>query len=468
MLDIEKVKSCYEEYKTNLPHFLDIDRAYNCGNRKRTLPTKRFDRCYRDIECNYIQKLDDEESNYSFNNKVTFSALDKKHTAAVKYLNNYWKILGNPESSNGKKLVEFHQLYEINFNEGKDLKQHIVTPLEGNVYINHLGQYEFFILVHNKKKIIDDKEKIVDYIDVYDEENIYYLDNNFNLLNTKPHLMGCFPIGVALVDEQKYSECNGYYQGTKTNYDKIHKLQTAFEDNLQDITEEITDFHNAILVGKNIEQEPMRDENGEVLLDKEGNPILKQPILSADSLVLLNDMADSNSVSLEWLIKNINDTFIKNTRDDLKKLIYEMSSHINSNEELVSNISGIALRSRLQNLESKCKANEQAMECIVRKRIECIFNYLRSKKVADYDINMIEITFTPCIPQDIISIGDFISKVPQDVMSNETKMTIIPYINNVELEKERVKAEKESELDSFSFDKEIKKEDKQVEGQEDV
>ena len=108
------------------------------------------------------------------------------------------------------------------------------------------------------------------------------------------------------------------------------------------------------------------------------------------------------------------------------------------------------------------------MDCIVRKRIECIFNYLRSKKVADYDINMIEITFTPCIPQDIPSIGDFISKVPQDVMSNETKMTIIPYINNVELEKERVKAEKESELDSFSFDKEIKKEDKQVEGQEDV
>lgn len=341
MLDIEKVKSCYEEYKTNLPHFLDIDKAYNCGNRERTLPTKRFDRCYRDIECNYIQKLDDEESNYSFNNKVTFSALDKKHTAAVKYLNNYWKILGNPESSNGKKLVEFHQLYEINFNDGKDLKQHIVTPLEGNVYINHLGQYEFFILVHNKKELIDNKEKIVDYVDVYDEENIYYLDNNFNLLNTKPHLMGCFPIGVALVDEQKYSEYNGYYQGTKTNYDKIHKLQTAFEDNLQDITEEITDFHNAILVGKNIEQEPMRDENGEVLLDKEGNPILKQPILSADSLVLLNDMADSNSVSLEWLIKNINDTFIKNTRDDLKKLIYEMSSHINSNEELVSNISGI-------------------------------------------------------------------------------------------------------------------------------
>ena len=39
MLDIEKVKSCYEEYKTNLSHFLDIDRAYNCGNRTRTLPT---------------------------------------------------------------------------------------------------------------------------------------------------------------------------------------------------------------------------------------------------------------------------------------------------------------------------------------------------------------------------------------------------------------------------------------------
>ena len=93
------------------------------------------------------------------------------------------------------------------------------------------------------------------------------------------------------------------------------------------------------------------------------------------------------------------------------------------------------------------------MECIVRKRIECIFNYLRSKNVADFDINMIEITFTPSIPQDITSIGDFNSKVPQGVMSNETKMTIIPYINNVELEKERIKQEKLADEPQVDLDK---------------
>ena len=447
MLDIKKVKLCYVEYKNNRDHFLEIDKAYNNGNKTRTLPNKRFKRCYRDMECNYVQKLDDEESNYSFNNKVTFSALNKEHTEAVKFLNDYWKVLGNPESSNGKKLVQFHELYEINYNDANGkLKQHIVTPLEGNVYINHLGEYEFFILVHNKIEFIDDREKVVDYIDVYDEENIYYLDNNFNKLETKKHLMGTFPVGVALVDEQKYTTRNGYEQGTKTNYDKIFKLQRAFEDNLQDISEEITDFHNAIMVGKNIEEKPVLNENGEVMLDKNGEPILRPPIISSDSLVLLNDMADSNSVSLEWLVKNINDSFIKNTRDDLKKLIYEMSSHINSNEELVSNVSGVALRSRLQNLEAKCKANEQAMECIVRKRIECIFNNLRIKEVANYDVNKIQITFTPCIPQDITALGDFISKVPDTVMSNETKMTIIPYINDVELEKERIKEEKKENI----------------------
>ena len=452
--DIEKVKECYKELKANYEHFLEIDKAYNNGNRRRTLSTKkRFGRCHRTMECNYVQKLTDEESNYSFNNKVTFSALDERHQEAVKYLTNYWKVLGNPESSNGKKLVEFHQLYEINFASSKDgtIKQHVVTPLEGNVYINHLGEYEFFILIHGKRIKNKGVSKLVDYIDVYDDENIYYLDNNFNLLETKPHLIGTFPIGVALVDEQKYSEKDGYYQGTKTNYDKIYKLQTAFEDNLQDITEEITDFHNAIMVGKNIEQEPAKDKNGKIIIDEEGNPVMKPPIISSDSLVILND-ADNN-VSLEWLIKNINDTFIKNTRDDIKKLIYEMSSHINSNEELVSNISGVALRSRLQNLESKCKANEQAMECIVRKRIECLFNYLRKKKIADYDVNKIEITFTPCIPQDTTALGDFISKVPQDVMSNETKMTIIPYINDVELEKERIKQEKLEEEPKVDLDK---------------
>ena len=98
MLDIKKVKACYVEYKNNRDHFLEIDKAYNNGNKVRTLPAKRFKRCYRDMECNYVQKLDDEESNYSFNNKVTFSALNKEHTEAVKFLNDYWKVLGNPES----------------------------------------------------------------------------------------------------------------------------------------------------------------------------------------------------------------------------------------------------------------------------------------------------------------------------------------------------------------------------------
>lgn len=451
MISIDKIKACYEEWERNYSHFLAIDKAYNNGNMKRSIPftSSALKQTQRDIEVNYVQKLVDEESNYSFNNKVTFSALDNQHQEAVKALNTYWKTLGNPESSNGKKLIEFNELYEINF-IGADgqLKQHIVTPLQGNIYINHLGEYEFFMLVHNKIVVEDGEEKTVNYMDIYDKENIYYYDNKFNLLETKKHLVGCFPIGVALVDEQKYTTKNGYKQGTKTIYDKMYSLQDAFQSNLSDISEEITNFHNAILVGKNIAQQPLLDENGEVVLDKQGNPIMKPPVISSDSLVCLDD-AD-NTVSLEWLIKNVNDSFIKNTRDDIKKLIYETSSHINSNEELVSNISGIALRSRLQNLEAKCKANEQAMECIVRKRIECLFNYLRIKGKGDYDINSIEITFTPCIPQDISTLADFISKIPNTVMSNETKMTILPYINNVELEKERVKKEKAEELNSFN------------------
>ena len=48
------------------------------------------------------------------------------------------------------------------------------------------------------------------------------------------------------------------------------------------------------------------------------------------------DKADAN-----WLIKNINDTFIQNTLNRYEDTMYQLACHINHNEKMQSNLSGV-------------------------------------------------------------------------------------------------------------------------------
>ena len=140
---------------------------------------------------------------------------------------------------------------------------------------------------------------------------------------------------------------------------------------------------------------------------------------------------------------------------NIKDLIYTLTNHIDNNEKLQSNLSGIALRSKLQCLESRVKANENAMEDIIRKRLRCLFNYLKLFSIAEYDANLISIEFTPCVPQDITIIADVISKIPHEVLSNETKRSLLPFTNNVQAEQQRIDAEVEKATPKFSLDMEV-------------
>ena len=175
-----------------------------------------------------------------------------------------------------------------------------------------------------------------------------------------------------------YNNDRGYIEGDKTIYRTIKTLQDAFETNLGDSASEVSDIRNAILKVFNI---ALEDE-----LDEKGNPTgkKKEPILRNNIIMYLNGEGESKP-DAEWLIKNINDAFIRNTRNDIKDLMYVLTSHIDSNEKLQSNLSGVALRSRLQSLESKCSNNAKAFENILRIRLQCMFNYLAMTQGKKYD-----------------------------------------------------------------------------------
>lgn len=437
------VRLCHGVYSKMLPYYDKIN-AYYYGNTDSLANFKPMSgRSNLKPRTNFIQKLVDEEASYSFGNKITYTSKDNNREVIndIDYVLSGYKA--DYDINLGIELIKYGVCYEINYRKNGKFKSKTVTPLNGYMFLDEDDDPVCFLHIYKKK--FDTKE----YIDVYTNRNIYHFDSSFKEISKPtPHFFGIVPVGIGMIGGNSYNDDRGYIEGDKTIYRTIKTLQDAFETNLGDSASEVSDIRNAILKVFNI---ALEDE-----LDEEGNPTgkKKEPILRNNIIMYLNGEGESKP-DAEWLIKNINDAFIRNTRNDIKDLMYVLTSHIDSNEKLQSNLSGVALRSRLQSLESKCSNNAKAFENILRIRLQCMFNYLAMTKGKKYDVNLIEIKFTPNVPVDEDRIADRIAKISHDVVSNETKRSWLASISNPISEQLKIDEENKKSMEGFvDLDKE--------------
>lgn len=450
--ELKLFQDCYADYLVRQAYYDKHNRYYNGYTDSLANFEPMEGRSNLIVKANFVQKLVDEEVEYSFGNDTTYSSLNGDDNVIKDIAYN---LKNNPEDHDialGTELIKYGVAFEISFykkiEDKYKFKNKIVSPLDGYLYLKDDVPVCF---LHMFDKQLDIQNH---YIDVYTDKFIYHFDTSWKEVE-QPTInnFGFVPIGFGYVGGQQYNDRRGYVEGDKTIFKTIKNVQDSYETNWSDMVSEVSDFRNAILKLYGVESETEKDKDGNDIIDKStGKPKKKTPIIR-DNCILL--FGDKTSQDAEWLIKNINDTFIKNTRDDLKDLIYTLTSHIDNNERMQSNLSGIALRSRLHSLESKCKKNEKAMANIIKTRLKCLFRFLDLTESKEYDENLIKIQFTPSIPQDLVNIADIISKIPHEVLSNETKRAMLPNVSNSVAEqeiidKENKAAELQIDLDNIS------------------
>ncbi len=142
------------------------------------------------------------------------------------------------------------------------------------------------------------------YIDVYTDKEILHFDDEFEKIN-KPtkHIFGSVPVALCQLSEEGKDD---------TLFKDLKGLQDAYETNLSDISNEISDFRNAYMVLTGVQ------------IDEKDIPKMKE-------LGVIQIKTKDGKAA--WLIKNINDTFIQNTLNTLEDKMYQLSSHINHNEK---------------------------------------------------------------------------------------------------------------------------------------
>lgn len=373
------------------------------------------------INVNYIKKFIKEEVAYTLGNDITYESRTDNEDVVndIEYYTAHWNELHDTDVM--KYLLIFTKVYELYYiNENADFCTKIIKPTDGYAYYDKAsGKVLFFI--HAFK---NDFDNTTTYIDVYTDDLIYHFDGKFNeIAAATTNIFGEVPVTIGELTEESYND---------SLFKDMKGLQDAFETNLSDIGNEISDFRNAYLLFKNAQVE-----------DKDIPKMKKLGIIQ---------FPDSTNGDAAWLIKNINDTFIQNTLDRYHDTMYEIACHINHNEKLQSNLSGITLRSRLIVLENKCGLEIKAHKNIVKNRIRFLFVYLDLKKNKKYDYKDVKALYTPNIPSDDLATAQMLAQVPEGTISKDTARALFSFINNKVAEAEKVKKEQDSEMPPMDLD----------------
>lgn len=165
--------------------------------------------------------------------------------------------------------------------------------------------------------------------------------------------------------------------------------------------------------------------------------------MKEEGAILLDDGGD-----IDWLIKKVNDTALENYKKRLREDMHIFSNVPNlTDANFGGNLSGVAVSYKLWGLEQICAIKERKFKRGLQRRIELItnmFNFLGG----NYDYRDIDIQFRRNKPQNLLEIAQIITTLATE-LSRETRLKMLPTIDNVQDEIDKLNAEQEQNVQGF-------------------
>jgi len=159
--------------------------------------------------------------------------------------------------------------------------------------------------------------------------------------------------------------------------------------------------------------------------------------------IILEDGGD-----IDWLIKEVADTPLENYKKRLREDMHLFSSVPNLNDEnFGGNLSGVAVSYKLWGLEQICAIKERKFKRALQRRIELITTMLNIQG-GHYDYRDIDIQFRRNKPQNLLETAQIITTLAGE-LSRETRLQMLPIIDNVRDELQKLEDEKKADMADF-------------------
>lgn len=348
------------------------------------------------VTTNYVKKFITEHVAFGVGNPISYTHRkeDEMCIEDIEYNTQIQK--SSLDSQLYKNMLIFGKSYEVAYIYEDEIRFKVTTPLNSVAYTNNDDQVEMFIYFF--KKELD--ETI--YLDVYCDEGIYHFTENFvEVEEFTPSYLGV-PVSIVALDEEEY----------ETIFNDIKNLQDGFEKAISNWLNNDNDFRDSYFFTKNVTV----DDN---FADK---------MKDLRIIELAGDNADAG-----FLIKNADADYTNRLIDVLEDKIYQISQSINSNENMQSNLSSVAILSRIINLRNKINLEQKCLADGIRNRLKILFKYLNLAYDKNYNYRDVVINFTMNVPSNDLEIAQIISQL-NGKLSASTGLNQLSFITNGEKE----------------------------------
>lgn len=277
-----------------------------------------------------------------------------------------------------------------------------------------------FIRYYDNYDVVQDKTITI--IELITDTTItrYQCGNNysdFTLLDSYKHYFGMVPIAIFKNNEEEL----GDFETVISLIDAYDKLES---DSLNDF-EYFVDAYLA-LYGFTAEPEDIQQmKENRVLLMDEGT-------------------------SAEWLTKNVSDNNIENIKNRIDADIHKFAKCPNmADKEFASNASGVAIKFKLLGTENKVSIKERKFKRGLQQRLELLAT-INGVLSDGFDWRSIDIVFSRNIPSNDTDIANMVNTL-SGIVSEETLLAQLPFIENVQDEIKRLDADKEKNKENNPF-----------------
>ena len=147
----------------------------------------------------------------------------------------------------------------------------------------------------------------------------------------------------------------------------------------------------------------------------------------------------------EYLTRQLDESGMETLRNALKEDIYTFSHVPNlTDENFAGNSSGVAMEYKLLGLEMLTKNKERWYRRGLRERIDIFLNYL-GLQGGRLDEEDIEVVFSRGLPKNLLELSQIVNNLADDV-SLETRLSLLPFVEDPQAEAEKLNAQKEENV----------------------
>lgn len=171
----------------------------------------------------------------------------------------------------------------------------------------------------------------------------------------------------------------------------------------------------------------------------------EEKLKTARELKRLGLLELSEGDKVEYLSKTFHEADVELLKNSIIEDIHKISKVPNlTDENFAGNSSGVAMKYKLLGLEQLAQTKEEYYRIGLKERIKLYSNILNIKMIS-IDVDNIEMTFIRSLPVNELEVAQLITYL-NNVVSQKTLLSLLPFVEDVDSEIERVEEQKQNNL----------------------